>query len=47
VPTAITLVVEWLHLASPSPVVRAAAALPIGAAVGWIVTPAVTHAEVD
>jgi uncharacterized membrane protein len=47
VPTAITLVVEWLHLASPSPLVRAAAAVPIGAAVGWIVTTAVKHAEVD
>ena len=47
VPTAITLVVEWLDLASPSPVVRAAAAVPIGAAAGWIVTTAVKHAEVD
>jgi uncharacterized membrane protein len=47
VPTAITLVVEWLDAASPSPVVRAAAATPIGAAVGWIVTTAVKHAEVD
>jgi uncharacterized membrane protein len=47
VPTAITLVVEWLGLASPSPVVRAAAAVPIGAAMGWIVTTAVKHAEVD
>jgi uncharacterized membrane protein len=47
VPTAITLVVEWLDLALPSPTVRAAAAAPIGAAVGWIVTTAVKHAEVD
>ena len=47
VPTAITLVVEWLGLASPSPLVRAAAAVPIGAAAGWIVTTAIKHAEVD
>jgi uncharacterized membrane protein len=47
VPTAITLIAEWLHLASPSPLVRAAAAVPIGAAAGWIVTTAVKRAEVD
>jgi uncharacterized membrane protein len=47
IPTVVTLVVEWLDLAAPSPTVRAAAAVPVGAAVGWIVTAAVKRAEVD
>lgn len=35
-PTAITVVAEWLGVAFPSNAVRAAAALPLGVAAGWI-----------
>lgn len=35
-PTAVTVAVEWLGLALPSNTVRAAAALPLGVAAGWI-----------
>lgn len=35
-PTAATVLVEWSGLAFPSNAVRAAAALPLGAAAGWI-----------
>jgi uncharacterized membrane protein len=35
VPTAVTVPVEWLGLSSLSNSVRAAAALPLGAAAGW------------
>jgi uncharacterized membrane protein len=36
-PTAVTVFVEWLELAFPSNIARAAAAVPLGAAAGWIV----------
>ena len=36
-PTFITVALEWLGSASPSNIVRAVAALPLGAAAGWIV----------
>lgn len=35
-PTIVTVVVEWVALAVPSNAVRAVAALPLGAAAGWI-----------
>jgi uncharacterized membrane protein len=35
-PTALTLVLEWTHLAPMSNVSRAVAALPLGAAIAWI-----------
>jgi hypothetical protein len=35
-PTALTLVLEWTHLAPMSNVSRALAALPLGAAIAWI-----------
>jgi len=35
-PTAITLAVEWAGLVNPGNVVRAAAALPLGALAGWL-----------
>jgi uncharacterized membrane protein len=35
-PTAITVAAEWLGLASPSNVLRALAALPLGAVAGWV-----------
>ncbi|MGH9331804.1 MAG: DUF2085 domain-containing protein, partial [Vicinamibacterales bacterium] len=38
VPTIATVIVEWFGLAQPSSVVRFIAALPLGAATGWIVT---------
>jgi uncharacterized membrane protein len=38
IPTAFTLCIELLGLASPSNVIRAVAALPLGAAVAWAVT---------
>jgi uncharacterized membrane protein len=36
VPTVVTLMLEWSALAFPSNTVRAASALPLGAAAGWI-----------
>ena len=36
-PTVLTVAAEWLGLAHPSSVVRAVAALPLGAAAGWLV----------
>jgi len=36
VPTALTVGVEWLSLASPSNTIRAVSAIPLGAAAGWI-----------
>jgi len=36
IPTAITLVIEWLGVAHPSNLVRFVAALPLGAAVAWL-----------
>ena len=36
VPTMVTVAVEWAGLMQPGNVVRAVAALPIGAACGWI-----------
>jgi uncharacterized membrane protein len=36
VPTVITIVVEWAGLAEPGNVARAMAALPLGAACGWM-----------
>ena len=36
-PTAVTVLVEWSGMAGPSNVVRAAAAVPLGATVGWLV----------
>ena len=36
IPTAITLVIEWLAIAQPSNLVRFVAALPLGAAVAWV-----------
>ena len=36
VPTIVTIAVEWGGLAQPGNVVRAVAAVPIGAACGWI-----------
>jgi uncharacterized membrane protein len=38
VPTAVTLIVEWLGLADPGSVVRFLAALPLGSAAAWVVT---------
>ena len=35
-PTAITLAVEWSGAANPGNVLRAASALPLGAAAGWL-----------
>jgi uncharacterized membrane protein len=35
-PTVATVAFEWLGLAAPSNLARAAAALPLGAAAGWI-----------
>ncbi|MGH8637923.1 MAG: DUF2085 domain-containing protein [Burkholderiales bacterium] len=35
-PTVITLLVEWVGVAAPSNLLRAAAALPLGAAAGWL-----------
>ena len=36
VPTAVTFAMEWLGIANPGNVVRAAAALPLGGAAGWL-----------
>ena len=36
VPTVATIVVEWAGLAQPGNVARAMAALPLGAACGWL-----------
>lgn len=36
VPTAMTLAIEWGGLAQPGNVVRAAAAVPLGAVSGWV-----------
>ena len=36
-PTSVTLGLEWLHLAAPSNLVRAAAALPLGAALAFAI----------
>jgi uncharacterized membrane protein len=36
IPTAITIPVEWLHVSNLSNGVRFAAALPLGAAAGWV-----------
>jgi uncharacterized membrane protein len=47
VPTAATLVIEWTGLAEPSSLARAVAALPLGAAAGWIVVVVLREAEVD
>lgn len=35
-PTLLTVAIEWAGVASPSNVLRAAAALPLGVAAGWI-----------
>ncbi len=35
-PTALTVAAEWLQLAHPSSLTRALAALPLGAAAGWL-----------
>ena len=35
-PTAVTVVLEWTGVAAPSNVVRALAALPLGAVAGWV-----------
>jgi uncharacterized membrane protein len=42
VPTAATLVLEWAGLAAPSNVVRAVAALPLGAAITFVMVRAVS-----
>ena len=36
-PTLLTVGLEWIQIAHPSNLARAAAALPLGAAAGWIV----------
>jgi uncharacterized membrane protein len=36
VPTVITLAIEWLHLAPASNLLRAAAALPLGGTIAWM-----------
>lgn len=43
VPTGLIWLVEWLGLAYPPAIVRAALAVPLGATVGWIVTTAIGH----
>jgi uncharacterized membrane protein len=40
-PTAATWTAEWLGLAHPSSLVRFAAALPLGAAIAWVVATAI------
>jgi uncharacterized membrane protein len=35
-PTIVTLIVEWPAIASPTNLVRAAAAVPLGAALAWV-----------
>jgi uncharacterized membrane protein len=40
IPTAATLVAEWLGLMDPGSVARFAAALPLGAAAAWVVATA-------
>lgn len=40
-PTGIIWLVEWLGVAHPSSLVRAALAVPLGAAVGWAVSTAI------
>jgi len=40
-PTAATWSAEWLGLTAPSMMVRAAAALPLGAAVAWVIATAI------
>jgi uncharacterized membrane protein len=42
VPTATTLALEWAGLAAPSNVVRAVAALPLGAAIAFVMVRAVS-----
>ncbi len=37
IPTVVTVAAEWLQLAHPSSVARAVAALPLGAAAGWLI----------
>jgi hypothetical protein len=37
VPTAVTLALEWAGLAAPSNMVRAVAALPLGAAITFVI----------
>ncbi len=36
IPTAITVAAEWAGVAAPSNLIRAAAAVPLGGAVGWL-----------
>jgi uncharacterized membrane protein len=40
-PTAIVWLVEWLGLAQPSATLRSVLAVPLGAAVGWLVCTAI------
>jgi hypothetical protein len=40
-PTAVTFTAEWLGLAQPSSLTRFLAALPLGAAVAWVVASAI------
>jgi uncharacterized membrane protein len=37
IPTALTVTAEWLRFVHPSSLVRALAALPLGAAAGWVI----------
>jgi uncharacterized membrane protein len=36
VPTAVTFAIEWIGVANPGNMLRAAAALPLGGAAGWL-----------
>jgi len=45
-PTAIVWLVEWAGWAQPSAVLRAALAVPLGTAIGWVVTTAIA-AEIE
>ncbi len=40
IPTAVTVIVEWLGLMDPGSVARFLAALPLGAAAAWVVATA-------
>ena len=46
-PTALTLAIEWAGLADPGNVVRAAAALPLGAMTAWLVVHAAQSRDRD
>jgi uncharacterized membrane protein len=48
IPTAATLIVEWLGVLDPGSVVRFLAALPLGGAAAWVVAAAArSEGEVD